>query len=559
MSETTLETKKKGGAKKRYDELASLRAPFLERARLCSTLTIPAILPPEGYNGTSLLPQPYQSIGARGTKNLSSRIIKTLFPPNIPNFRYELSPVSEAFIDANIKAGSYGPDAKTELKKQLNDIEKLVANRFEQSNRRATLTEATNHLIIAGNVLCHFKDDGNMRLITLNNYVVKRDNYGLMVDLVFVEKVARITLPKDVVDYCLANLDTEDGDESGESAVHKAEELLKKPDVEIFTRIVLTDKRAKYYKLYQEINGVVVPNSEETFRVDACPFVALRFYPTAQGEDYGRSYVEECLGDLSTFESNSMAITLASSSAAKVIWLVEPGGTVNVVDLNKAKNGAFIKGSVKDINALTLQSKNSDFNVTLSMNQQIQSRLEYAFLLNSALQRSGDRVTATEIQVMAQELEEALGGIYSTLSIELVSRLVRLDLDYLERQGLLPDSKTMKEIAKPIPITGIAAFARDAEAQRLMTYAQAITSAGAGSAINPQEIADRLAIAMGIDKTNLIKSAEQLRQDQINATLQQNAGELIKQGGAMAQQANDINAQQQQQDQVPPDQGGAPQ
>ena len=37
-------------AKKRYEQLKSIRAPYLERGRACAKLTIPALLPPEGHS-----------------------------------------------------------------------------------------------------------------------------------------------------------------------------------------------------------------------------------------------------------------------------------------------------------------------------------------------------------------------------------------------------------------------------------------------------------------------------------------------------------------------------
>lgn len=46
-------------------------------------------------------------------------------------------------------------------------------------------------------------------------------------------------------------------------------------------------------------------------------------------------------------------------------------------------------------------------------------------LLNSAVQRNGERVTAEEIRYVAGELEDTLGGVYSLLSQELQLSLIR--------------------------------------------------------------------------------------------------------------------------------------
>ncbi len=42
----------------RYNELAVIRQPFLDRARDASRLTIPSLIPPEGTNGSSKLYKP---------------------------------------------------------------------------------------------------------------------------------------------------------------------------------------------------------------------------------------------------------------------------------------------------------------------------------------------------------------------------------------------------------------------------------------------------------------------------------------------------------------------
>ena len=59
--------------------------------------------------------------------------------------------------------------------------------------------------------------------------------------------------------------------------------------------------------------------------------------------------------------------------------------------------------------------------------------MSYAFLLNTAIQRDAERVTAQEIRYMAQQLETAMGGIYSLLSQEFQLPLVTISY---EKNGL---------------------------------------------------------------------------------------------------------------------------
>ena len=53
-----------GIAEERYRALEHLRQPYLDRARDCSELTIPSLIPPDAHNETSDIYTPFQGIGA---------------------------------------------------------------------------------------------------------------------------------------------------------------------------------------------------------------------------------------------------------------------------------------------------------------------------------------------------------------------------------------------------------------------------------------------------------------------------------------------------------------
>ena len=86
--------------------------------------------------------------------------------------------------------------------------------------------------------------------------------------------------------------------------------------------------------------------------------------------------------------------------SAKVLYLVSPSSQTNIRALSKAANGAFVRGRQEDIVPMQL-NKQMDMQTVFTTAQQIESRLSYAFLLNSAVQRNGERVTAEEIRYVA--------------------------------------------------------------------------------------------------------------------------------------------------------------
>ena len=77
-------------AKERYETLKQHREHFLDRAQECSELTIPSLLPPDGFHSSTDLYNPFQSVGARGVNNLASKLLLLLLPPNSPFFRLSI-------------------------------------------------------------------------------------------------------------------------------------------------------------------------------------------------------------------------------------------------------------------------------------------------------------------------------------------------------------------------------------------------------------------------------------------------------------------------------------
>jgi hypothetical protein len=170
----------------------------------------------------------------------------------------------------------------------------------------------------------------------------------------------------------------------------------------------------------------------------------------------------------------------------------------------------------------------------------IQDRLSHAFLLNSNVVRDAERVTAEEIRMLSQELEAALGGLYSILSQEFQLPLVSSLMSRMNKAGRLP--KLPKDIVKPTIVTGVEALGRGNDLNRLDMFL-----AGATQVVGPEAVAQyvnigdyfkRRATALGIETEGLIKSDEELQQAAQQAQMQQMAEKL---GGpainAMSQQS----------------------
>ena len=147
----------------RYEALDSLRRSYLDRARECSALTHPYLIPPEGTTSDTRLPTPHQGVGSRGVNNLAARLLLALLPPDMPFFR--LVPTdAQAKRLLESKKDPQNPRAATEIDKDLHAIEDTVMSEVERSGMRSAIHEALKHLIVAGNALLYLPSSGGVRV-----------------------------------------------------------------------------------------------------------------------------------------------------------------------------------------------------------------------------------------------------------------------------------------------------------------------------------------------------------------------------------------------------------
>lgn len=473
------------GAGKRYTQLETTRDPFLKRAREAAKLTIPALLPESTHTGASPLPTPYQGFGARGVNNLSSKLLLALLPPNSTFFRLTID-------DFTLEQMTQREGMRAEVEEALGKIERACTAEIETSAVRVTAGEVLKHLLVTGNALMYVPPQGSVKMFRLDRYVVARDPMGNVLEIIVKESIHPRMLPAEMGI-------TEDGTDLN-------------PDrtVDLYTHIHLSPN-GKKWEVYQEVKDIIIPGSQGTYPLEKSPWIPLRF-TKIDGEDYGRGYVEEYYGDLRSLEALTQAIVEGSAAAAKVLFLVNPNGVTQQKTLTDAPNGAVRTGTAEDVTVLQVE-KFADFRVAFETIEAISTRLSYAFLLNSAVQRAGERVTAEEIRYMANELETALGGVYSILSLEFQLPLVRTIMHRLEKQRRVPSLP--KGTVRPAITTGLEALGRGNDLNKLDMFLE-----GASAALGPEVVKERIdvgdyltrrATALGIDSKGLVLTDDQIR------------------------------------------------
>ena len=500
-----------------YKKLESGREPFLERARDASKLTIPSIMPEEGHNAYSDLVDMYQSVGASGSLNLASKMVLALLPPNQPFFQLAISEVRKQEFIREAMLSGVDPnqvDLVGELNKAVIQMERIIQDEIESSQVRHPAYNIFLNLIISGNILMYVPPEmgGRPVLFRLDQYVVQRDHDGTVREIVVKEKFPKDRLP----DAIRNKIDTTDVDYTHMDM--DANGLDDKDNFCLYTHIKLHDG---FYHTYQEVAGQKVEGSEGKFKPEDMPWRPLRWMSMI-GEHYGRGKIDDMLGDLNSYEKLNKAITEAAHIGAKSVFLVRPGAMARPRDLAKVRNGGFVKGNPDDITPLDHGNKVSDLRTAQEQAQNLEIRLNKAFLNTSSIQRNAERVTAEEIRLVSQELAEALGGVYTLQSTEFQEPLLLLIIARLKKAGKLHSMVNGKDI-KPKVTHGIEALGRNKQLNAMSQFIQMVGASmpEALQGINPQKYAEKVAELSNFNLDEIAFTEQELAEMQQQAQMQQ--------------------------------------
>ena len=479
------------------------RSIFLREARDSSKLTLPNLIPENARGTRSKTKTPFQGVGARGVNSLAAKLLLALLPPSTPFFKLT--------IDSLALMQQGASEQISEMDKALRVIENALMSEIEVSNDRVGMFEALKHLIVGGNVLLYLTDKG-LQVYPLEKYVIRRDPNGNTLEIIIKETINAQALPADFLELI----------KQKEQYSEEMEE-----ELDIYTHVKRVNDS---FMWHQECKNEKIPSTDGMSKVDVTPFIPLRFIRQS-GESYGRGYVEEYRGDLISLEALMKAIIEAAAASARTLFLVNPNGVTRASTLSKAPNGAIREGLATDISVMQV-NKGADLQTSFTAVQRIESRLEYAFLMAKAVQRDAERVTSTELKILTNELENSLGGIYSILTQEFQLVYLRRRMHLLVKSGKAP--KLPDNIVKLHIITGLQGLGRGHDRDKLIEFITTVSQALGGDImrqfVNLDEAVKMLATSIGIDSTNLIKSPQQIAEEQ--QQLQQQ--ELVRSLGSAA-------------------------
>ena len=488
--------KKPGSLEDRYAKLESRKGSLHIRCEKYARHTLPYLFPKEGQEQTEL-DADLDSIGARAVNHLSNKLVSTLFPAYRPFVRLEIADEARLALEKK-----QVPIDK--VNEALAKGEKKVVRTLDQMGHRTAATEACKLLIVTGNALMYYPDKGKAQVYSVRDYCVMRDLSGNVIEIMTRDMKAFETFTEEVQEQL--------------RTTQKEKKYDDNTDVVLYTQILL-NKNGKYI-VRQAADCINLTINDNQYAPKDLPWRPLT-WNLSRGEDYGRGHVEDYRGAFGAIEVLTRALIDGIIIAAEIKFLVNPGSVVDVAEMNKAATGSYHSGRDGDIVTIKCD-KAMDFASVRQVLEDYTRQIAQAFLLNSAVTRDAERVTAEEIRYQAQELETAYGGVYSRFTKDWQDPLARLILTRVDIQ--IGDDTIF-----PVIVTGLDTLSRLGDIDNYRMMMEDLSAVAALPEVIQQYLDVPKLIAFtgtnrGLDYAQFMKKPEQVQAE--NEAMQEQAAEM---------------------------------
>jgi len=484
-----------GPVKTRWVKLDSARSEQLKRKRDCAELTLPYLLPREGRKPGQSLYSPFSSDGSRGAKTLAAKLALALFPPQRAFFELTYDEAALTVAEAD------DPKVRDQVEEVLRPNVTTIMHEFDASKPRKPINGLLLDLIVVGDGLGIWESlEAPMRVIRPDSFVARRNGRGEVIEIVIHEMIGIESLPSDVQAQVRGRV--KEGEANNE--------------LDLYTHIL---QQGNGFTTKQEVLGIAF-NAGSFPTWEKSPFVGPFRWHSIDGENYGISHVEDNLGTLRTVEGLSKLLVQGSAALAKINVLVDPSTGLRPKDLTEADNGEVLAcslGGAVPFTVVTGDGKAVDFQVVNSLLNAEKASLRASFLQTESIQRDAERVTAEEIRMLAQELENALGGVYTALAEEFQTTILKRLIHLIKTEK--PDALPAVEVdgVETALLTGLRALGAGHEMNNLQQFIATATQVpGAEAYLNVGTILTQMAKHLGT-QTNIIRSNEEVQQQAAQA------------------------------------------
>lgn len=505
QSTTTPSGVSKRSIETKWDVLDTDRAAALRRKRSHSEITIPSLLPRAGKAQNQELPVPYNGLTSEGINALAARLVSVVLPVGS-------LPVFEIFIDQQ-----FVPEGKdtTELDTIMRRVELAVMNRLYLTNLRPQLFLLFKHLITIGDVLMVMLPNLDIRLHRFDEYTVKRTTEGTWREIIIRQMIDPELQEQRIRDIPSQSQRRGSRGNPQSSPAREFEAIYDRMTREGEDTLV---------NFSREFRGSMFDNDKQ---FEVTTHMPLR-WNAISGEDYGSSLVEDAFGDIRSLDGLSAGLIDGVALNSEYRWGVNPAGITEIEDLRQSANGDWVPAVDGDVFPMNFQHA-AQVSATLEAVTHREQRLGRRFLMNSAAQPTGERVTARQVTIIAQELEQALGGVLSMVNRDIMIPIIKRSIWTLsqEESDVFPKEfgefiKDRDSIIKLRIRTGLELLQREAEQEKLDVLLERIARLPeqAQNVFIWPGIARRIVTNIGLEPTGIVKTDEQVRAEQ-EAEIQQ--------------------------------------
>lgn len=493
----------KNTAVQNWMRMDGTRGNIIRRAERFAKWTIEKVFPDSSYDGNNgTVSGEWSSFGAQCANHLSNRLMMVLFAPSRPFFR--LGPKKAI----KQQLATIGPEQQREMENRLAVAERDASDVIDKLSLRSKMYELLKLLIITGNGLMVLKDD-TMRILNMRHYVVRRDVNGEVIELMIKERVQR-----------------EEIDPEGLAIAERSGQFTLDKDGKCdHYRWVKYDPKTKKYNESQWLNDFQLPAQwSSVYSKDKMPYHAVT-WDLVSGHHYGTGLVEDYKHDFAAIAALSRSTVNAAILNSEFRWLIRAGAMTSPQDLASSRNGDVLMGEKDDITPLP-SGMEAKLNLNMAVVQDYIQRVGGGFMLQSAVTRQAERVTAVELRMNAEELEGGLGGAYSRLAGGIQIPMAAFCLK-------VADYSVADSDFEATVITGLAALSRVGDRDRLTSFLMSIQPL---ISANPQAVIPRLRIGALLSD---MASAEGLdRNAYVLSDDEYNQGMAMQQQAAMQEQAD---------------------
>lgn len=499
----------------------------VELGRRLADLVSPSTFPPEHWQSGDELVILNQSVNAYAVNTLASKMMLGAFPPGLPGWKFT---PEEHKMDQDVESN---PEMYSEVMYALSRREETHRARLEATQCRTSLTLYYKLLLMTGNAAVLWTQINTPVIYNMHHYVVKRDNTGTPIAGVVKESISRMVADEDIVAAAERKNGTTNKQSSGsvwddEIAIYHCQKLINRDG-------------KREYVYWQEVEGGEVISGTEAWADFDTPTIYFGGMVPVTGSSWYLPYCSDYEGDMQAVENFAAALQDGAAAAARFLTLVDPGGTTDINDILDADNLDIVPGREQDVSTLR-SDKGGDLSVTSQEMEKATRRLGQAFLMFSAVQRTGERVTAEEWRILASEIDQAMGGLYSQVSQTsqryFVLRFIHLHEETDKSLGRLPEG-----LIRVAVVTGIDSMGQSTDDTRLREFMTEV-----GREIGPEAVVKSLNIPdylrrkltyKNIKAEGLVKDAKQVasetqaaKQEAMQQTLLDKATGPLAQGGA---------------------------